>query len=309
MRAVARLLAIEGLIVALAAVVPGLARGQAAPAPAARRSGLAARRYHAGDSLHYQMDATNQGPGYLQHYSARADGVVRRDSLGRFVEDYTWSHLMRDNSPMTLPDGPGIRQRVTLSPEFMLPPDVAHTTPALIAPTLDFYTFYVDLWLAGKLPLTHAGAHGRIPGHGPNSWADGTRITVGQDAVDFDITLTDVDSVAGVAHVLVRHVPPANAQVPFPAEWMKAPLYDTPNNWVQIEHTDSSYDAGVGRETFDVQLGVALRDGRIVSATMENPVDVMARTCRDAALTQCGEPRRYQILRKIALRQAGATRN
>jgi hypothetical protein len=50
----------------------------------------------------------------------------------------------------------------------------------------------------------------------------------------------------------------------------------------------AQYVAAVGRETFDVQLVVSLVDGRIVSATMDNPVDVLERTCSDAALTSCG---------------------
>jgi hypothetical protein len=34
---------------------------------------------------------------------------------------------------------------------------------------------------------------------------------------------------------------------------------------------------------------------------MDNPVDLDERVCRDAALSACGAPYRYRILRRIAL--------
>jgi hypothetical protein len=60
--------------------------------------------------------------------------------------------------------------------------------------------------------------------------------------------------------------------------------------------------AGVGQETLDVEIKVALATGRILSATMDNPVEVMERACNDAALTDCGNPQRYSIRRQITLR-------
>ena len=83
---------------------------------------------------------------------------------------------------------------------------------------------------------------------------------------------------------------------------MQAPLFDTPNNWVEVtKTTDTSYVAGLGRETFDVQIDVRLSDGSILAATMDNPVDVMERVCRDSALASCDAPHRYRILRRISL--------
>lgn len=274
----------------------------AIPLPA-QQGGLLARRYRDGDSLHYQMEASNQDRDRTQRYAVRADGVVRRDSLGRYVEDFEWSHLVRDDSAIALPrDAAAVRQRLTLAPDFMILPDVKATHEALIAPVLDLLTFYVDLWLAAKLPLAHPGDHVRVPGHGPNSWADGRRTLLGEDAVDFDITLTAVDSAAGVARLEVDHVPTVEPHVTLPAEWMRAPLFETPDNWVQVTHTDNGpYTAGVGRETFAVRLVVRLADGTLVSATMDNPVDVLERSCANAALTDCGESTRYRIVRTIVL--------
>jgi len=51
-----------------------------------------------------------------------------------------------------------------------------------------------------------------------------------------------------------------------------------------------------------VEIKLGLDTGRILSATMDNPVDVMERVCDDAALTVCGNPERYSIRRQIALK-------
>ena len=42
-----------------------------------------------------------------------------------------------------------------------------------------------------------------------------------------------------------------------------------------------------------------LANGLIVSARLENPVDVFERVCTSESLTDCGEGVRYQILRRI----------
>jgi len=41
--------------------------------------------------------------------------------------------------------------------------------------------------------------------------------------------------------------------------------------------------------------------GRIVSATMSNPVEVVERDCEDFEVQKCGEPRRYRILRTVEI--------
>ena len=263
------------------------------------------RRYREGDSLHYVMEASNQDRTSLLRYSARADGVVRRDSLGRLVEELDWSHLVRNGQEIPLGAGTAaVRQRLTLSPSFMLPPDLARADRRLAPPMLDFFTFYVDLWLAVKSQLAHPGDHARIPRNSANSWADGRVVILGEDAIDFDLTLVSIDSAAGRARLMVRHVPPAVAVVRFPASWMQAPLFDTPNNWVQVTKTsDTSYQAGVGRETFDDEIDVSLADGRILAATMDNPVDLIERACRDAALADCAPPDRSRIVRRITIRE------
>lgn len=283
----------------LASIVPLHAQVSATAAP----GGLLTRHYREGETLRYHMRATHQSLEGLVRYEADATGRVVRDSLGRYVEAFEWSNLELNGAAVVLPAGTAAaRQRLTLQQDYVLPPDVAHADPRLIGPLLDLYTFYVDLRLAAKsLVSGRPGDTVRIPGRGANSWADGHYVLVGNDAIDFAITLKSVDTSAGVARVLVRHVPPATARVPLPADWMKPTLGAEPNNWVQVGAAQGKFTAGVGRESFDVWLTVSLADGRLLSATMDNPVEVLERTCTDRALTKCGKAVRSEIRRKISL--------
>jgi hypothetical protein len=44
-------------------------------------------------------------------------------------------------------------------------------------------------------------------------------------------------------------VPPAVPQIKLPTEWMKTPVSDTANNWVEVEKNgDSKFSAEVGKE-------------------------------------------------------------
>jgi hypothetical protein len=47
---------------------------------------------------------------------------------------------------------------------------------------------------------------------------------------------------------------------------------------------------------------VSLADGRILSGSMDNVVDVLERVCSNAKLDDPGEPVRYRIHRKIQVR-------
>jgi hypothetical protein len=81
---------------------------------------------------------------------------------------------------------------------------------------------------------------------------------------------------------------------------MQKPVGDMPNNWVGVtKEQNGTYTAAVGQETFNVEIKVSLADGKILSATMDNPVKTIERSCADEALTKCGEAKPHVILRKI----------
>jgi hypothetical protein len=182
-------------------------------------------------------------------------------------------------------------------------PDLSKVQPILIGPITDLLAFYADVQLAMQQKnLLKAGDHAFFKHGVPNSWADGTYVVKGEDAVDFDITLVSVDEANQTAKVVVRHVPPVDGQIKMSAAWMEAPVGDAPNNWLEVEKdSKGKVAAQVGKETFQTELKLALATGSIISATMDNPVEVLERDCDDAALRVCGAPQRYSIRREIKL--------
>ena len=164
-------------------------------------------------------------------------------------------------------------------------------------------TFYADLWLAiGQSALTHAGDHAYVKFGGPSSWADGNYVLLGEDSIDFDLTLKELNASTQSATLLVRHVPPSQPKVKLPAPWMQAPVADTANNWVDVKKSpEGKYVAEVGKETFDVKITLSLKDGKIISATLDNLIQARKRECSDAAMLDCGAPADHQIRRQIEI--------
>ena len=275
---------------------------------ASKTSSILARHYAEGEKLSYHMKGSNRGRTGTKVYEADATGVVKKNSAGKFVEEYAWSNLIVNGAPVALsPAAAAFRQQVSLD-EFQGLPNLSQVIP-LIGPITDTLTFYVDLLLATRQgSLAKPGDHFYFKSGTANSWADGNSVITGEDSIDFDITLAAIDPSAHVATIVVRHVVPAQPHIKTSAEWMNPPVADTPNNWTEIHRNFASqsdadkYVAAIGKETFDVELKVSLVDGKIISGKIDNPVEVLERTCSDLTLAVCGTPVRYQILRQIELR-------
>ena len=296
--------------VALSVLVIGssvsLRSQQAARSDGAALSAPLARQYQAGERIAYTISCINQARAKTTEYEARAEGAVQQDAAGVFVEQLSWTDLQINADQLRLSAASrAFHEQLSLAPGAKLAiPPLNNVQPALVGPIADLLTFYADVKIAmSQKTLLHPGDHAYVKYGAPNSWADGKGVITGEDSIDFDVTLQSIDQANGYATVVVRHVPPAQPQVKLPAAWMTERVGDTANNWVQVEKTsDGTYIAGVGEETFDVQIQVALATGRILSAIMENPVQVEERACSDAALTACGSPERYTIHREITLR-------
>jgi hypothetical protein len=292
------------VVAVLALIAPVYAFCQAPAEEPAPASPLA-RRYVEGEVIGYEMRATNQSRTRTLKYSARADGVVRKDTEVGFYEEIAWSALVVDGESIELPQTSRIfRERVSLSPQSVLRiPNLSQLHPNLIGPVLDLLNIYADLSLAIRLPgLAKAGDHITFGHNRPNSWADGRVILVGEDAIDFDITLRELDRAGKTATIVVRHVPPESPAIQITADWMKKPVAGTANNWTQVgAYPPGKYTAQIGSEVIDVRIVVDLANGRILSATIDNPVEVLERECEDVDAKRCGEPARYRILRTIEL--------
>jgi len=258
------------------------------------------RQYREGEALVYSMKGLNES----WQYTIQAEGIVKRDAAGTYIEEYRWTHLVSDGQVFALsPESQAFRQQLSLDPNSTRAiPDLSKVDPKLIGPALDFMTFYSDLWLAIKTGhLAHPGDHFYLKYGTPSSWADGSRVLVGETSIDFDLTLQSVNPSDHMAVLLVRHVPPEKPQVPLAAGWMQTPVTDTPNNWVQFVKVPGKYLASVGQETFTVELKVSLTDGKILRGSLDNSVKTIARTCNDKALTQCDTPQSHKIIRKIEI--------
>jgi hypothetical protein len=290
---------------AYAAAIAALALAAQGEEPAAAPASPLARKYTAGEVIAFDMRASNRGHLRTLEYSAHAQGVVRVDAGGHFYEDFAWSNLVVDGKPIELPPASqAFRQHLSLAPGVTLKiPNLAQVHPNLIGPVLDLLNFYADLGLAARLGgVAKAGDHVHFAHNRPNSWADGRMILVGEDAIDFDVTLEEVDAAARKATLAVRHVPPERPAIRITADWMRAPVAASANNWTQIgRYPPGKYSAAVGSEVIEVRLTVDLDSGRILSATMNNPVEVLERECEDPEARRCGEPVRYRILRTIQL--------
>jgi hypothetical protein len=259
------------------------------------------RHYRPGEVLVYDMKTANEGT----HYRIRAEGMVGPDASGALAESFAWTQMELDGTPVALRSDMGtFRQPLTLAPAHPpAMPDLTKVDPRLIGPITDLMTFYVDLWLGNKLNQLHkAGDHFYF--HSPmpaSSWADGSRVILGESAIDFDFTLKAVDESAHTAILEVKHVPPPQSAIHTMADWMKKPIDSLPNNWVTVSRTASGYEAGVGHETFDVLITISLTDGKILHATMYNLVHTVMCTCEDEALTKCSMPQPHDILRQVEI--------
>jgi hypothetical protein len=261
---------------------------------------LLLRRYREGEKLTYHMKGINED----WHYEIQADGVVKKDSAGTYFEEYAWSNLVDNRKAILSPAMLDFRQQVTLDPNHRPAfPDLSHVDLKLIGPITDLMTFYGDLYLAAKTgKLANAGDHFYLKHGTPNSWADGTYVLTGEDAIDFDLTLKDVNRSDNTATLIVRHVPPEKPEIKLPADWMRKPVADTANNWVQVQRSkDGKYLAAVGKETFDVEIKLSLADGKILSGSLDNPLETIERECEDAALARCGDPKPHPIRRQIEI--------
>jgi hypothetical protein len=264
------------------------------------------RHYKEGEKLNYHMKATNKDRVNNTAYEIDAVGIVKKNAAGNFVEEFAWTNFVLNGKPFDMtPAMKDFRQNLSLDPATPSGvPNLSQVVP-IVGPITDMLTFYADLWLSTKLnKFSKPGDHFYFDAmsNTPNSWADGTYTIIGEDVIAFDITLTNIDAANKIATLEVRHVPPTHPQIKLPAEWMHTPVAGTPNNWVELQKSaDGTYSGQVGKEIFDAIMKISLVDGKILSATLDNPVEVIERDCSDVALTKCSDPMRYQIRRQVEI--------
>lgn len=259
--------------------------------------GTLQRRYIEGAVSHYVMTGDNDG----WQYTIQAADIVKRGTNGRYYEEIGWSDLTSNDRQVLSPASLAFRQTVSLDDpaSYMNVPNLANVQPVLIGPITDTLTLYSDLLLAMQGKLVQPGQTAYIPRTTPNSWADGQRILLGQDVVDFSLKVETVNPPEHTETILIQHVPPPALHVQLPAKWMQEPTSAKPSNFVQVSKQDDGFIAEMGKETFDVRLVVDTRDGHMLSATMHNPVLLTTRKCTDRELSQCAPETSKTTLREI----------
>ena len=255
------------------------------------------RRYTDAAISHYLMTGKNDG----WQYTIRATDVVKRDTSGRYYEEIGWSSLTSNAQQAMTPASLAMRQTVSLDDpaSYMKMPELANVQPLLIGPITDTLTIYSDLLRAMQAKLVQPGQTAYVSLTTPNSWADGQRVLLGQDVVDFSIRVESVNAAEHTETLLIQHVPPPRSHIQLPAKWMQERTSTPPDNFIQVSKQSDGFTAEIGKETFDVRLTVDTRDGHILSAEMHNPVVLTSRTCTDRELTQCGPEASKTTLREI----------
>jgi hypothetical protein len=69
---------------------------------------------------------------------------------------------------------------------------------------------------------------------------------------------------------------------------MRKSIADATNNWGSgAENQKREISGSGGKETFDVEINLSLADGKILSGSMDNPLETIERECVDVALASC----------------------
>src|SRR5712672_4607965 len=164
---------------------------------------LLARWYELGGRVSYQVTATSKDRAGTSTYAATAKSVVKRDDMGRLFEEFAWSDLASNGMPVQMPPAdqqfrPILSLQSEQNPAL---PDVARIPPRLVDPMRDLLTFYADAWMLMQQPsIRRQGDRSVVFNHGDTaSWADGTRVVLGEDTTDLEITIDDLNLLDGTA--------------------------------------------------------------------------------------------------------------
>jgi hypothetical protein len=218
---------------------------------AATGVGLLQRLYTGGAVSHYLVTGNNDG----WQYTILASDVVKQDSNGRYYEEIRWSDL-KSNAQQTLtPSSLALRQTLSLDDpaSYMKVPNLATVQPLLIGPITDTLTIYSDLLLAMQSKLVQPGQTAYVSRTTPNSWADGQRVLLGQDVVDFSLKVESVNPVEHTETLLVQHVPPPGFMFSYLRSGCKSQhrLSPTTSSRFQDRVTDSPQRRARRRLRFD----------------------------------------------------------
>lgn len=184
--------------------------------------------------------------------------------------------------------------------------------PELEGPVDDLLNFFVDLSPGVGVARLHAAGDSYTMAQPVSGDFSGAAVPLGRDLILLTTTLKRVD--ATQAEFQSSYQPPAGTGLPPYRPWMSAPVCGTaPNNFQTVEKQGPGFLALWGCESFVIDTIVDRLDGRIVSATMVNPLSLQGKFCQDAALTACSpipdvHIERHVEIKRVSMATASVTR-
>ncbi len=189
----------------------------------------------------------------------------------------------------------------TSSPALSALPDLTGWDMGVVGPVTDLHTFLIAVsHQVGADRLTRLGETFTTGEAAKASWANGENIPVGEDCIQISVTLLELNAETAVYET--RFMPPADACLEPLKPWMEAPVVEgTPNNFQQQMMMGPMAAAMWGREQFIITSTVRRADGRILSATMDNPLTLRLKVGCDPNLDSCKHEMPMTIHRKLQL--------
>ncbi len=273
------------------------------------------RKYQKNGIFYYKMTGLNDGRRYEAISRHRVIEIQ-----GNFHEEISWIQLKSDGENIDLKPLKDFTQLLSLDKNFHgTPPDISKIPPQLrkfiLGPIFDLMTFYVDLnprLFLTKMKELELGQPIHIPYNKPSSWADGEFLLIGEDCIDFKLTFQE--QTLNKALMRVEHFPPSeNLKINLPEKWMQDVFPNGKTNWIQISKIPGKGEklfVSYGYEYFDVHIYIDTKDGKILSANMYNPVEIMNRVCskfqklenNQLKLLECSEAEYKHTYRSISLK-------
>lgn len=217
-----------------------------------------------------------------------ADRVASYVHRGTGGEQVRWVALTVDGTDMTAAARSFPAYDLSLDPraaDGLTVPDTS-AVPGLVGPVTDLTTFYVPLSAqAGIGALHRPGQSETAPTLLSGNFASAA-MPVGQDLLQLTTTLTSLTR--RQATLTSDFVPPPAGGLTVTAPFMDSPVCGTtPNNFEEVQQSGTAFLALWGCEQFTATTVADRASGRIVSASLSNPLQLSAMECQDAALTQC----------------------
>ena len=264
-----------------------------APADEERTTWTYARDYSPEESWAYELTTSVwHDAAFEKREVGVSEHEVLADATGELVG---WTALTVEAPEGTFTDESEAAQSV--SPyEMSLQVGIDLELPDLVVPEMtgmitDLFTYYVAV--SSSLGVTEVHESGDVYTQDEpvvGDWSDDLGTPVGQDCILPSIELVELDEDEGLARFETRfEVPDAPDCLDWVHESWSTPVVDgQENNFQQVVDVDGDRFAMYGVEWFTIQSDVDASDGRILSATMDNRLDLQLLGMCDEDWQSCG---------------------